>query len=37
VSVRARFVRGVLVPAEPLDLPEGATVEVDLLIPRPEH
>jgi ribonuclease HI len=37
VSVRARFVRGVLVPVEPLDLPEGATVEVDLLIPRPEH
>jgi probable phosphoglycerate mutase len=36
VSVRARFVRGVLVPAEPLDLPEGANVEVDLLIPRPE-
>jgi predicted DNA-binding antitoxin AbrB/MazE fold protein len=30
-------VRGVLVPAETLDLPEGATVEVDLLIPRPEH
>jgi probable phosphoglycerate mutase len=36
VSVRARFVKGVLVPAEPLDLPEGALVEVDLLIPRSE-
>jgi probable phosphoglycerate mutase len=36
VSVRARFVRGVLVPVEPLDLPEGAHVEVDLLIPRGE-
>jgi ribonuclease HI len=36
ISVRARFLRGVLVPAEPLDLPEGATVEVDLLIPRAE-
>ena len=36
VSVRARFVKGVLVPVEPLDLPEGAHVEVDLLIPRAE-
>jgi len=36
VSVRARFLKGVLVPAEPLDLPEGAHVEVDLLIPRTE-
>jgi predicted DNA-binding antitoxin AbrB/MazE fold protein len=29
-------VKGVLVPVEPLDLPEGAHVEVDLLIPRAE-
>jgi probable phosphoglycerate mutase len=36
VSVRARVVKGVLVPIEPLDLPEGACVEVDLLIPRAE-
>ena len=36
VSVRARFVRGVLVPVEPLDIPEGTHVEVDLLIPRTE-
>jgi probable phosphoglycerate mutase len=34
VSVRARFLRGVLVPVEPLDIPEGTHVEVDLLIPR---
>jgi ribonuclease HI len=36
VSVRARFVKGVLVPVEPLDIPEGTHVEVDLLIPRSE-
>jgi len=34
LSVRARFVKGVLVPVEPLDIPEGTHVEVDLLIPR---
>jgi ribonuclease HI len=28
--VRARFARGVLVPAEPLDLPEGAEVLLDI-------
>jgi len=36
VSVRARFVKGVLVPVEPLDIAEGTQVEVDLLIPRTE-
>jgi probable phosphoglycerate mutase len=34
VSVRARYVKGVLVPVEPLDIPEGTQVEVDLLLPR---
>ena len=33
--IRARFVEGVLVPAEPLDLPEGAEVTLDLRI-RPK-
>lgn len=28
--IRARVVKGVLVPAEPLDLPEGAEVEISL-------
>jgi probable phosphoglycerate mutase len=36
INVRARFVKGVLVPLEPLDIPEGLSLEVDLLIPRPE-
>jgi ribonuclease HI len=32
--VRAHYVKGVLVPIEPLDLPEGAEVAFDLPIPR---
>jgi ribonuclease HI len=34
--VRARFVKGNLVPAEPLDLPEGAEVTLDLHISQKE-
>ena len=32
--VRAHYVKGVLVPLDPLDLPEGAEVAFDLPIPR---
>ncbi|MGH9714526.1 MAG: reverse transcriptase-like protein [Candidatus Acidiferrales bacterium] len=35
-SVRARFMNGALVPVEPLDLPEGAEVTLDLRIPKKE-
>jgi ribonuclease HI len=31
--LRARFVRGALVPIEPLDLPEGAEITIELRIP----
>jgi probable phosphoglycerate mutase len=35
-AVRARFVKGVLVPSEPLDLPEGTEVSLTLRrLPRP--
>jgi ribonuclease HI len=34
LRVRAHYVKGVLVPAEPLDLPEGAEVAFDLAIPK---
>jgi probable phosphoglycerate mutase len=34
--IRALFVRGVLVPSEPLDLPEGAQVVLELRTPREE-
>ena len=34
--VRARFANGVLVPAEPLDLPEGSEVVLDLRAPPRE-
>src|SRR5579862_6354308 len=34
-AIRARFVRGVLVPSEPLDLPEG--IEVSVTVQRPPH
>lgn len=34
--VRARFERGVLVPIEPLDLPEGSEVKLDLHIAQKE-
>ena len=30
--IRARFVKGALIPAEPLDLPEGTEVSLDLRI-----
>ena len=32
-TLRARFVRGVFVPADPVDLPEGSEVTLDLRIP----
>ena len=32
-TIRARFVRGVFVPADPVDLPEGSEVTLDLRIP----
>lgn len=32
-SIRARFVNGALVPDEPLDLPEGAEVTIELRVP----
>ncbi|MGA8222180.1 MAG: ribonuclease HI family protein [Candidatus Acidiferrales bacterium] len=35
-AVRARFIKGNLVPVEPLDLPEGADVTLDLHISRKE-
>jgi ribonuclease HI len=31
--IRARFVKGALIPSEPLDLPEGAEVSLDLRMP----
>jgi ribonuclease HI len=34
--LRARFVRGALVPIEPLDLPEGAEITIELRIPPKE-
>lgn len=34
--IRARFVKGVLVPAESLDLPEGADVQIELRMPSKE-
>jgi ribonuclease HI len=34
--IRARFIKGNLVPAEPLDLPEGANVTLDLHISQKE-
>jgi hypothetical protein len=33
ISVRAHYVKGVLVPVEPLDLPEGAEVAFELRVP----
>jgi ribonuclease HI len=36
LAVRARFVRGTLVPIEPLDLPEGAEVTLELRVPPKE-
>jgi hypothetical protein len=33
-SIRARYVNGVLVPAAPLDLPEGAEVSLDVHIAK---
>jgi ribonuclease HI len=33
LSLRARFVKGVLVPVEPLDLPEGAEVTIEVRVP----
>jgi ribonuclease HI len=35
-AVRARFVNGALVPIEPLELPEGAEVTIELRIPPKE-
>ena len=32
--IRVRFVNGVLVPIEPLDLPEGAEISIELLSDR---
>jgi probable phosphoglycerate mutase len=32
-TIRARFVRGVFVPADPVDLPEGSNVTLELRIP----
>jgi ribonuclease HI len=32
---RARFAKGVFTPAEPVDLPEGAEVELEIRSPRP--
>jgi ribonuclease HI len=32
-TLRARYVRGVFVPAEPVDLPEGSEVTLDIRIP----
>ena len=34
-AIKARFVRGVLVPSDPLDLPEGTEVSLTLHRPRP--
>jgi ribonuclease HI len=34
--IRARFVKGALIPSEPLDLPEGAEVSLDLRMPLKE-
>jgi ribonuclease HI len=34
--LRARFVKGALVPIEPLDLPEGAEITIELRIPPKE-
>ncbi len=34
IRVRAHYVNGVLVPLEPLDLPEGAEISFDLRMPR---
>jgi ribonuclease HI len=31
--IRARFTKGVLVPSEPLDLPDGSEISFDLFIP----
>jgi hypothetical protein len=36
-KIRARYADGVLVPAEPLDLPEGSEVELTLRIPPKDH
>jgi ribonuclease HI len=36
LAVRARFVGGALVPVEPLELPEGAEVTIELRIPPKE-
>jgi ribonuclease HI len=36
LRIRAHFVKGVLVPFEPLDLDEGAEVSIDLRIPLKE-
>jgi hypothetical protein len=32
-TIRARYVRGTFVPADPVDLPEGSEVTLDLRIP----
>jgi ribonuclease HI len=36
-KIRARFVRGVLIPTEPVNLPEGAEVSLELHIDGKEH
>lgn len=36
IRVRAHYVKGVLVPFEPLDLPEGAEISFEIRKPRPD-
>jgi ribonuclease HI len=36
LSLRARVVKGALVPLEPIDFPEGATVDLDIRLPPDE-